>query len=78
MDVTPEAVFLTGHTRSGVENWDTLTVKVDPNSGKELWRAKRGNPRGFDPAYVHDEAWGVQATPDGGCLIVAGTGDEYS
>ena len=33
---------------------------------------KNGNPRGFD------EAWGIKATDDGGCITVAGTGDEYN
>ena len=28
--------------------------------------------------YIHDEAWGVKATNDGGCVIIAGTGDEYN
>ena len=36
-----------------------------------------GNPRGFDPKYIHDETWDVKATNDGGCIIVAGSGDEY-
>ena len=27
--------------------------------------------------YIHDEVWDLKATPDGGCIIVAGTGDEY-
>ncbi|MEO1598429.1 MAG: hypothetical protein AAFR78_07840, partial [Planctomycetota bacterium] len=38
----------------------------------------KGNPRGFNPSYIHDETWGVRATIDGGCIIAAGTGDEYS
>ena len=42
-----------------------------------MWEARQGNPRGFDPAFIHDEAWGVAATQDGGCLVIAGTGDEY-
>ena len=69
-------IFLTGHTISGVENWDTYTMKID-NSGNQLWKYIRGNPRGFNPKYIHDEAWGIKATQDGGCIIVAGTGDEY-
>lgn len=67
---------LTGHTLSGTANWDTYTVKVDTN-GNELWSVPLGNPRGFNPNFIHDEAWGVAATADGGCLVVAGTGDEY-
>ena len=26
---------------------------------------------------IHDEAWDIKATADGGCIVVAGTGDEY-
>ena len=70
-------VFVTGHTLSGTENWDTYTMKIDV-SGNQLWESKKGNPRGFDPKYIHDEAWGVRGTTDGGCIVVAGTGDEYS
>ena len=77
MDVSADgSIFLTGHTKSGTENWDTYTIKTDTN-GTINWDLKQGNPRGFDPKYIHDETWGVKATPDGGCVIVAGTGDEY-
>ncbi|HBO57465.1 MAG TPA: hypothetical protein DD622_03400, partial [Opitutae bacterium] len=70
------AIFLTGHTLSGTENWDTYTIKLDEN-GLVLWENKSGNPRGFNPRWIHDETWGIQATCDGGCIIAAGTGDEY-
>lgn len=77
-------LFLSGHTRFGYQssglnqtnNWDTLTCKID-GSGNLIWIRRQGNPRGFDPRYIHDEAWGIRATPDGGCLVVAGSGDEY-
>ena len=52
-------------------------VRLISSNGKQLWENKVGNPRGFNPVYIHDEAWGVRATNDGGCIIVAGTGDEY-
>lgn len=71
------SIYLSGHTISGTENWDTYTMKIDQD-GNKLWEKKRGNPRGFNPLYVHDEVWDIKATPDGGCIIVAGTGDEYS
>ncbi len=71
------SIFLTGHTLSGTENWDTYTTKIDIN-GNKIWEATQGNPRGFDPKYIHDEAWDIKATDDGGCILVAGTGDEYS
>ena len=70
-------IFLTGHSRSSRANWDTYTMKIDPN-GLKLWEVWAGNPRGFDPEYIHDEAWDIKCTTDGGCLVVAGTGDEYS
>lgn len=70
------SIFLTGHTLSGTENWDTYTMKIDTD-GNLIWETKAGNPRGFKPKFIHDEAWGVKSTSDGGCIIVAGTGDEY-
>lgn len=69
-------IFLTGHSLSGTANWDTYTMKISID-GSKVWEVKKGNPRGYDPAFIHDEAWGVKATSDGGCLVVAGTGDEY-
>ena len=78
MDVSDDgSIFLTGHTLSGTENWDTYTMKLD-SDGNKLWETKRGNPRGFNPLWIHDETWGIKATCDGGCIISAGTGDEYS
>ncbi len=78
MDINDEGeIFLTGHTLSGTENWDTYTMKID-NDGNQIWETKIGNPRGFDPKYIHDEAWGVRSSADGGCVVVAGTGDEYN
>jgi len=71
------SIFLSGHTVSGTVNWDTYTMMIS-NDGNLIWEAKQGNPRGFDPQYIHDEAWGVVATSDGGVIVVAGTGDEYS
>ena len=77
MDVNDNGdIFLTGHTSSGTENWDTYTVKID-NNGNLVWASTIGNPRGFNPQYIHDESWGVKATNDGGCVVIAGTGDEY-
>tara|TARA_B100000886_G_scaffold73659_1_gene47396 strand:+ start:455 stop:1939 length:1485 start_codon:yes stop_codon:yes gene_type:complete len=77
MDVNDEGdIFLTGHTLSGTQNWDTYTVKIN-NDGDLVWASTKGNPRGFDPEFIHDEAWGVKATNDGGCIVIAGTGDEY-
>ena len=77
MDVNDNGeIFLAGHTLSGTANWDTYTIKIDFD-GEILWEQIIGNPRGFDPEYIHDEAWGIRATDDGGCVTIAGTGDEY-
>jgi hypothetical protein len=77
MDVANDgSIFLTGHTLSGTENWDTYTIKIS-NDGDQIWESVNGNPRGFKPKFIHDEAWGVKSTGDGGCIIAAGTGDEY-
>ena len=70
------SIFVTGHTLSGTINWDTYTVKIDL-AGNVVWERKLGNPRGYDENFIHDEAWGIKATPDGGAVVVAGTGDEY-
>lgn len=78
MDVSTNGdIFLVGHTLSNTVNWDTYTMKIN-NNGELIWETKNGNPRGFDPTYIHDEAWGIKSTSDGGCIIVAGTGDEYN
>ena len=77
MDMNEQGeIFLAGHTTSNTENWDVYTIKLN-NQGEVLWENKTGNPRGFNSLYIHDEAWGVHATNDGGCVTVAGTGDEY-
>ncbi len=72
---TDGTIFLTGHTLSGTKNWDTYTLKIN-QEGTKIWGAKKGNPRGFKPKYIHDEAWDIKSTDDGGCIVVAGTGDE--
>jgi hypothetical protein len=66
-----------GHTRKSPlsKNWDVEITKVDPK-GMVLWTEYFGQPRDYDGKWIHDEAWGARATPDGGWLVVAGTGDE--
>jgi hypothetical protein len=69
--------ILGGHTQSyGVSNWDYLLLKVD-RDGNEEWHKTFGQPRGYDADYIHDEAYGVRQTPDGGYIIAGGSGDEY-
>jgi hypothetical protein len=79
-DLTTDGGYiLGGHTRSasyGVVNWDFLMIKIDKN-GNEEWHRTFGQPRGYDPKFIHDEAYGIRQTPDGGYVIVGGTGDEY-
>jgi hypothetical protein len=70
--------ILTGHTLSyGVANWDYLVMKIDAE-GNEEWVRTFGQPRGYDPRWIHDESYGVRTTPDGGYIICGGSGDEYS
>ena len=73
-----EGFILGGHTLSyGVKNWDYLLMKVDKD-GNEVWHKTFGQPRGYNPEFIHDEAYGVRQTLDGGFVIVGGSGDEYS
>lgn len=78
-DLTTDGGYIfTGHTRSyGVVNWDYLVIKAD-SAGNEEWVRTFGQPRGYNPRWIHDESYGVRATPDGGFIIAGGTGDEYS
>jgi len=76
-DLTSDGGYiLGGHTTSyGVANWDYYLVKVN-SSGVEEWHKTFGQPRGYNANYIHDEAYGVRQTPDGGYIIVGGSGDE--
>tara|TARA_B100000700_G_C15036878_1_gene853264 strand:- start:1493 stop:2800 length:1308 start_codon:yes stop_codon:yes gene_type:complete len=73
-----EGFILGGHSLSyGVKNWDYLLMKIDKD-GNEVWHKTFGQPRGYNPEFIHDEAYGVRQTSDGGFVIVGGSGDEYS
>ena len=78
-DLTSDGGYiLAGHTTSyGVANWDYYLVKVN-SSGSEEWHKTFGEPRGYNANYIHDEAYGVRQTPDGGYIIAGGSGDEYT
>ncbi len=79
-DVTADGGYIFGgHSRSpfyGTVNWDFFLLKVGSDK-KEQWHRTFGQPRGYDAKYIHDEAYGVQQTPDGGYIIAGGSGDEY-
>ncbi len=68
-----------GHTTKSPlsNNWDIELTKVNAR-GEKIWTKFFGQPRGYNPRWIHDEVWGARATPDGGWLAVAGTGDETS
>ena len=70
-------ILLAGHTRKSPlsKNWDIELLQVDAN-GKKEWTKFFGQPRGYEGKWIHDEVWGARSTPDGGWLVVAGTGDE--
>jgi hypothetical protein len=71
-----DGYILAGHTLSyGVTNWDYLLMKID-SEGTEEWHKTFGQPRGYDAEFIHDEAYGVRQTPDGGYVICGGSGDE--
>ena len=41
MDIgTDNSIYLSGHTISGTENWDSYTMKIDQD-GNKLWEKKR-------------------------------------
>lgn len=68
-----------GHTTigTGVVNWDYLALKVNSKTRDVEWRKTYGQPRGFDPRYIHDEMYGVALDPAGNYLLLGGSGDEY-
>jgi len=71
-------MILSGHGDSPLSNnIDITTIAVD-SEGNTLWTVHAGQPRGYDGDWIHDEVWGARATLDGGWIIVAGTGDEYT
>jgi len=72
--------LLGGHTTvgDGVVNWDYLALKVDSQTKEQLWRRVYGQPRGFDPKYIHDEMYSVALDNNGNYLLLGGSGDEYS
>jgi len=76
---TDGGYIFAGHSRSpsyGTVNWDFLLLKVGSDK-KEQWHRTFGQPREYDARYIHDEAYGVQQTPDGGFIIAGGSGDEF-
>merc|ERR1712203_1209005 len=68
-----------GHTTvgEGVVNWDYLALKVNSQTKAQEWRKTYGQPRGFDPKWIHDEMYGVAEDAAGNYLLLGGSGDEY-
>ena len=76
-DLTTDGGYICGgHSRSYGINWDFYLLKIGADGEKE-WHKTFSQPRGYDPQWIHDEAYGVRQTPDGGFVIVGGTGDEF-
>ncbi|MHC4278882.1 MAG: hypothetical protein ACYSUJ_01840, partial [Planctomycetota bacterium] len=76
---TDGGYIFSGHSRSpsyGTVNWDYYLLKIGPDK-KEQWHRTFGQPRGYDANYIHDESYGVKQTPDGGYVVIGGSGDEY-
>jgi cysteine-rich repeat protein len=77
-DLTLDGGFvLGGHTTGyGATNWDCVMLRIDA-AGDTMWAKRFGQPRGYDPAYIHDECYGVRSLSGGGFLLVGASGDEY-
>lgn len=76
-DTAPGGYILAGHTTGyDTANWDCAVARVDAK-GLTQWVGTFGNPRGYDPAFIHDECYGVRSLPGGGFVAVGGSGDEY-
>jgi len=76
---TDGGYIFSGHSRSpsyGTVNWDYYLLKIGHDK-KEQWHKTFGQPRGYDAKFIHDESYGVKQTPDGGYVVVGGSGDEY-
>ena len=69
--------LMLGRVRDDTDIFDFYLVKVDGN-GKLQWSKTFGQPRGYDPRHIRDECYGVKQTPDGGYIMVGGSGDEDS
>ena len=66
-----------GAVSDNTDVFDFWLVKVDRDGNLE-WDKTFGQPRGYDPRHIRDESYGVKQTPDGGYVMVGGTGDEDS
>ena len=66
-----------GEVSNNSDVFDFWLVKVDRDGNLE-WDKTFGQPRGYDPLHIRDESYGVKQTPDGGYVMVGGTGDEDS
>ena len=58
LDLCEDGSIFSGHTLPGTISQDTYTIKLDSN-GEKIWEQVVGNPRGFDPQWIHDETWAI-------------------
>ena len=66
-----------GQVGDNTDVFDFWLVKVD-SDGTIQWNKTFGQPRGYDARHIRDECYGVKQTPDGGYIMVGGSGDEDS
>jgi hypothetical protein len=67
--------LVSGAVRDNSDVFDFWLVKVD-GDGELQWSRTFGQPRGYDARHIRDECYGVKQTPDGGYIMVGGSGDE--
>jgi hypothetical protein len=59
MDIANDnSIYLSGHTISGTENWDTYTMKIDQDGNKIMGKKKR-KPAGFLTPYMFMTRYGI-------------------
>lgn len=69
--------LILGEVQDNSDVFDFWLVKVD-GEGNMQWNKTFGQPRGYDPRHIRDECYGVKQTPDGGYVMIGGSGDEDS
>ena len=75
-DMTPEEASSSQATRRIRRRELGLSDDVSRQDGTLEWSTRLGQPRGYDPAFIH-RYYSVRVDRDGGFVIAGGTGDEY-